>query len=120
MVEYDTLQGTGRGGDKGGPKEEWDRWELTHKTIQRNGARIEAINEGNNRFRVTTLNVTRFSLWLSGEMVDFDADIQVSVDGKERFAGRVNPSLPTLLGSFERRGDWGMVYPGRVQIDLEE
>lgn len=119
LLAYDTLAGT-TGGDSEGPKDEWDRWQLKHETTQRNGARIEAINEGDNRFRVTTANVARFSLWLSGDMVDFEEDIQVIVDDESRFSGRVQPSVATLLDSYERRGDWGLVYPARLTIELAE
>lgn len=119
LLAYDTVQGSA-GGDSEGPREEWDRWQLTHETVQRNGARIEAINEGDNRFRVTTANVDRFSLWLNEDMVDFEKDVEVIVDGETRFSARVQPSVPTLLDSYQRRGDWGLVYPARVTIDLAE
>lgn len=119
LLAYDTVQGSA-GGDSEGPRDEWDRWQLTHQTVQRSGARIEAINEGENRFRVTTANVARFSMWLSGDMVDFERDVQVIVDGETRFSARVQPSVPTLLDSYQRRGDWGLVYPARVTIELAE
>ena len=119
-VEYDALQREGPGHRKDSSVEDWSQWRLVHETVKRNGARIEAINEGNNRFRVTTLNVAGFTLWLNEAMVDFDADIQVMVDGKVLFAGRLKPSLTTLLDSYRRRGDWGLVYPAKVTIDLKE
>jgi hypothetical protein len=119
LMAYDTVQGSA-GGDSEGPREEWDRWQLTHQTVQRNGARIEAINEGDNRFRVTTANVARFTLWLNGDMVDFEKNVQVIVDGETRFSARVQPSVSILLESYQRRGDWGLVYPARVTIELAE
>ena len=119
LLAYDTAQGS-VGGDSEGPREEWDRWKLTHKSVQRNGARIEAINEGDNRFRVTTANVARFSLWLNENMIDFEKEVRVIVDGETRFSGRLQPSATTLLDSYQRRGDWGLVYPARVTIDLTE
>lgn len=115
-IEYDALQREGPGHSKDSTAEEWSQWRLSHTAVKRTGARIEAINERNNRLRVTTSNVVRFSLWLNEAMVDFDSDIEVVVDGEVRFDGRVEPSLTTLLDSYERRGDWGLVYPGRVRI----
>lgn len=120
LVEYDTLSGSTLGADMAGPKEEWDRWQLTHHQVQKNGARIEAINAGNNQLRVKTDNVIQFSLWFDENMVDFDKDILIYVNGKMQFSGRLQPSITTLLESFDRRGDWSLVYPAKVTIDLEK
>ena len=80
---------------------------------------IEAINEGENCFGVKTENVDCFSLWLNEDMVDFDEKIKVIVNGETRFHGRIHPTIATLLDSFDRRGDWFLVYPARITIDLK-
>jgi hypothetical protein len=43
----------------------------------------------------------------------------VRVDGKVRFAGMVRPSLATALESYERRRDWGLIYPIKIQLAAE-
>jgi hypothetical protein len=50
-------------------------------------------------------------------MVDFEKPIQVTVNGEPRFDALVTPSLVTALESFERRRDWGLVYPAKVTLD---
>jgi len=49
------------------------------------------------------------------EMVDLD-DVRVLVRGQERFRGPVQPNLVTLLDSYLRRRDWGLLYPAKVTI----
>ena len=77
---------------------------------------IEAVNLGGNRLKVTTTNVSRFTLWLHPTMVDFGKPVQVTVNGEPRFDARVAPSLATALESFERRRDWGLVYPAKITL----
>ena len=82
-----------------------------------NGAMIEAINLGENRLKVTVTNVSRCTLWLHSAMVDFEKPIQVTVNGEPCFDALVTPSLVTALESFERRRDWGLVYPAKITLD---
>jgi hypothetical protein len=67
---------------------------------------------------VTTQSVARFTVWLHPRMVDVAKPVTVVVDGKNRFAGKVQPSLITALESYGRRGDWGLIYPIKIAIDL--
>jgi predicted esterase len=113
-LEYDALQIQGPGHSKDSLPEEWNEWKLTHMSVDRDGAMIEAINLGENRLKVTVTNVSRFTLWLHPAMVDFARPIQVAVNGEHRFDAPVTPSLVTVLESFERRRDWGLVYPARM------
>ena len=117
-LDYDALQGSGRGHGKDGPAEDWSQWELRHKMVKRNGASIEAINRGTNRLEVTTKNVSRFTLWLHPQMVDFADPIRITLNGEPCVNRRVTPSLATLLESFDRRRDWGLVYPAKIALDV--
>ena len=117
-MEYDTVQGNGKSGSEDCPMEQWSQWELRYRKVKRNGASIEAINRGANRLEVTTTNVSRLTLWLHPEMVDFSKPIRITLNGKPHFDRRVSPSLATLLESFERRGDWGLVYPAKIALDI--
>jgi hypothetical protein len=85
--------------------------------VKRNGGMVEAINLGDNRLKITVTNVSRFTLWLHPAMVDFTKPIQVAVNGEPQFDTFVAPSLVTALESFERRRDWGLVYPAKITLD---
>lgn len=117
-LPYDTVRGNGRSGRKDCPIEQWSQWELRHRRIRRKGASIEAINRGANRLEITTANVSRFTVWLHPKMVDLGKPVRITLNGAPPIARRAAPSLVTLLDSFERRGDWGLVYPARIMLDV--
>ena len=95
---------------------DFDEWKLVHSRPRRRGATIDAVNRGDNRIDATTQNVARFTVWLHPEMVDISKPVTIAVDGKVRFARRVKPSLATAMESYERRHDWGMIYPIKVEL----
>lgn len=99
--------------------DDFDTWHLEHRRYSRRGCMIDAINRGRNRIDVTTLNVDRFTVWLHPKMVDVAKPVTVCVDGKVRFAGLVRPSLATALESYERRRDWGLIYPIKIKLATE-
>jgi len=96
---------------------DFDSWRLEHRRSKHRGAMIDAVNHGDNRITVTTQNVVRFSLWLHPRMVRISKPVVVRVDGKVRLNDRVKPSLATALESYERRRDWGMIYPIKIELD---
>jgi hypothetical protein len=93
-------------------------WRLEHRVGKHPGASIDAINHGENRIEVTTRNVARFTVWLHPKMIDVNHAVVITVDGKTRFDRRVRPSLQTALESFERKRDWGLIYPIKVEVDV--
>ena len=82
------------------------------------GARIAASYSGKNHFVVETTHVRSYSLWLHPEMVDVDKPIVVQTNGRKT-THVCRPSLLTALKSFERREDWGLIYPARITIEVE-
>lgn len=42
----------------------------------------------------------------------------ITLNDKPHFERRVSPSLATVLESFERRGNWGLVYPAKITLDI--
>jgi len=118
-LEFDALKSNGKGHRKDGTLEEWNSWRLTRSKVEHRGAMVEAINKGDNLIEVTTSNVARFTVWLHPRMVDFCQAVRVTVNGEPRFEGKVEPSLGTALESFERRRDWGLVYPAKITLDLK-
>jgi poly(3-hydroxybutyrate) depolymerase len=109
-VQYDELVSHSTG--------DFDSWSLEHRTRKHPGATIEAINQGNNTIAVSTQNVEQFTIWLHPRMVDFSRRVRILVDGKVQFDGRAKASLVTALESYERRQDWGMIYPAKVEVVL--
>jgi pimeloyl-ACP methyl ester carboxylesterase len=99
---------------------DFDSWRLEHKTRRLPGAAIDAENEGENTIKVKTQNVARFTVWLDARMVDPKKPVTVIVDDETRFKSKVKPSLLTALESYERRGDWGMVYPIKITLSVEQ
>lgn len=80
--------------------------------------RLEAIHRGDNTFEVTATNVVRFSLWLHPRMVDPARPVRVVVNGRTGFEGQVVPTVSTALRSWERRRDWGLIYPMAVTVEV--
>ena len=93
-------------------------WRLDYRQTMHRGAAVDAVNRHDNTIAVATRNVARFTVWLHPRMVDVTRPVTIVADGKVRFQGRVAPSLATLLESYERRRDWGLVYPIKVAVDL--
>ena len=99
---------------------EFDDWRLEHETRRRDGASIEAANRGDNTIGVKTTNVKRCTVWLSPQMVDVTKPVTVLLNRQRAFHGSVKPALVTALESYERRGDWGLVYPIKIELTLPE
>jgi predicted esterase len=97
---------------------DFDSWRLEHRQVGHPGAMIDAVNHGDNKITVTTRNVTRFTLWLHPRMVDVSKAVAIRVDGQVRFEDRVKPSLATALESYERRRDWAMIYPIKIELGI--
>ena len=109
-LEYDELISHSSG--------DFDSWRLEHRLGTHRGAMIDAINRGDNTISVTTRNVARFTLWLHPRMVDITKRVRVFVDGRVRFEGRIRPSLATALESYQRRRDWGLIYPIKIEVSV--
>ncbi|MCC7475461.1 MAG: alpha/beta fold hydrolase [Pirellulales bacterium] len=97
----------------------FDDWKLSHVTSELPGALIEAVNRGDNTIDVTASNVRQFTVWLHPRMIDLSRPVKIIVNGKQRFLDVVSPSLPAALDSYQRRHDWGMIYPIMVRVDIE-
>jgi S-formylglutathione hydrolase FrmB len=96
----------------------FSEWTLEHRTRTHPGSAIEAINRGDNLIEVSTQNVAKLTVWLHPRMIDVAKPVAIVVNGKTRFNGTLTPSLVTALESFERRRDWGLVYPMKVEIPV--
>lgn len=106
-IEVDELDSQG---------EDFDEWRLVHRRSPHDGASLEANNRGNNEFEVIARNIKKFTVWLHPQMIDMNTPIVIAVNGREQFRGLVKPSLTIALQSYERRHDWGMIYPIKVTL----
>lgn len=114
-IAYDTVESSGCRDDC---PADWDDFHLTLKRKNARAAVVEAVRRDDGVFEVVPVNATGFTLWLHPRMCDLN-HVRVLVDGKEEFAGAVKPSLSTLLDSYRRRRDWGMLYPAKITITDE-
>ena len=96
---------------------DFDSWRLEHRLSNRRGAMIDAVNRGDNTIAVTTRNVARFTLWLHPRMVDVSKPVVVRVDGKQRFDGRVRPSLGHGAGILRAEAGLGTDLSDQDRVD---
>jgi len=97
-------------------EQDWNDFSLTLKRKHLKGGVVDAFIENPNLIEVTPVNVKKFTLWLNSEMVDLD-NFKVIVQGKEMFSGSAKPKLGTMLESYKRRRDWGMLYPVKLTFE---
>lgn len=90
-----------------------------HRTIQAHGGTVDATNDGDNHFTVSTHNVDRLTLWLNPEMADFSKPVIVEVNGEVRHRNHVESSLQTTLESFLRKRDEGQIYSAKIELDIK-
>jgi predicted esterase len=80
---------------------------------------VDATVEDGNRIVIHTQNVRKFSVWLHPSMVDFSRPVLVSVNGQET-GHTVKPTLLNALRSYQRRGDWGLIYHAEISLTADE
>jgi hypothetical protein len=107
-LEYDELVTNGA--------DDFDDWRLRHRKGKSEGTSIDAANRGDNTIVVNTRNVAQLTVWLHPQMVDVTKPVTISVNGKKLFTGKVKPSLVTALDSYDRRHDWGLIYPIKIEL----
>ncbi len=116
-LPFDEIRRTGPGPRWKEPREAFEKQGF--KLIQRRvkAARVEAINDGNNRLIINTRNVARMSVWLHPRMADLSKPIQIVLNGTES-RHRVEPSLLAALNSFQKHPDWSSVFHAELQLDV--
>ncbi len=79
-------------------------------------ARLDASIAGSNRIEVKAEHVQRYSLFLSGELIDFSKPLTVVTNGRLSFEGTVIPSVETLLRQARLRQDPERLFPVQLTI----
>ena len=100
-------------------EEDWNNFRLTVRRKYLRAGLVETWLRRNGTVEMTAKNVTGATLWLSPQMVDLD-NVRVMFKGKEIFSGAAMPSLGTLMESYRRRRDWGMLYPAKIPFEADE
>jgi len=77
--------------------------------------RVDAVRAGN-RFDVKTRGVQAFTLLLSPDVIDFEKPVQVTVNGRQAFAGPVKRDVATLLTWAARDNDRTMLYGAELHV----
>ena len=99
-------------------EKDWNAYELKLRRKHIPGALVEAVARGDGVIEVAPRNVERLTLWLHPKLVNFK-NVRVIIRGKERHNGPVRPSLATMLESYRRRRDWGLLYPAKLSFEAE-
>ena len=81
------------------------------------GASLDAVNRHDNTILVAARNVASFTVWLHPPWSNLEAGDDRGKRHSE-LSGPAQPSLATAMESYDRRHDWGMIYPMKVVIDL--
>jgi len=87
-------------------------------------AQIQGDIGGNNQINITTRGVTKLSVWLSQDMIEWTKPVAVNVDGSgaRDSAGQlwrpklITPDLDTLLEDYRERGDRRMLFLRRLEF----
>ncbi|MBT3374807.1 MAG: hypothetical protein HN742_02090 [Lentisphaerae bacterium] len=90
-----------------------------HRLIRCPGGTLRAINHRDNTIELWPHNVDEATVWLNDDMVDFNKPVRILVAGKEVFSAQVTPSLETVIESYGRRRDPGMLFSAKVDLDLK-
>lgn len=87
--------------------------------VRRQYARLDAELVAPNRIEVRTQRVRRYTLLLSGALVDWSRPLTVVTNGRVSFEGRVAPSVETLLREARHQGERSRLYPALLTVAVE-
>jgi poly(3-hydroxybutyrate) depolymerase len=90
-------------------------WLEVPKSEAKAGQVIIASREGN-RFSIERTDIERFSILVRDDMVDLDAPITVVMNKTNRFEGKVERNIVTMVKTLLDRGDPDAMFSGRVPL----
>ncbi|MEZ6041645.1 MAG: hypothetical protein R3C20_14155 [Planctomycetaceae bacterium] len=116
-IEFDQVQITGPRPAFGESSEDFHKqsFHLSRRAVK--AGLVDARIASDNHLVVETQNVRRFSVWLHPAMVDFSRPVNVSVNGQQS-QHRIDCRLSTVLESYQRRKDWGLIYQAKVTLTV--
>ncbi len=80
--------------------------------------RVRAKREGN-AIDVETSGVTAVTVLLSDAMVDLSKEVEIRVNGRSAFKGKVAPDARAILEEARRFRDRALVFSARVTVDVD-
>lgn len=84
---------------------------------KRSGAVNATFNH--NSFTIKTANVGAIRIYLSPEMVDFKKPVTVTINGKQRFQGKVVYNKQFMVDEFEATLDKAALWVNYIDVDLQ-
>ncbi len=87
--------------------------------VRRSLPRIRAAKGKGNRVEVDTWRVRRFTILVSDEMFDLDQEIEVLVNGKPAFKGRVASDTRVVLEEMRHTNDRRLVFNNRITLEVK-
>jgi len=82
-------------------------------------ATIQGDITGSNVINITTLGITRVSVWLTQDLIDWRKKVSVNINGQAARGYRpkvLEPDLALLLEDYRERGDRRMLVLGRLEF----
>jgi predicted esterase len=86
-----------------------------HFTQKKPSGRVDVVREGN-AFIARSRGVASFTLLLSPDVVDFEAPVTVTVNGRPAFEGPVRQDASTLITWAARDNDRTMLYGAALSV----
>ncbi|HZU96308.1 MAG TPA: hypothetical protein VFF73_06325 [Planctomycetota bacterium] len=69
-----------------------------------------------NRIEVTLDGVRKARVYLDERLLDASREVEVVLNGKTAWRGKIEPSVESILESWRSRRDPGLVYPAHVDV----
>lgn len=81
--------------------------------------RVRAKKGDGNRVEVNTHRVKRFTILVSDKMFDLDEEIEIEVNGKPHFRGKIPTDARAALEEARRLNDRHLVFNNRLTIEVD-
>ena len=82
-----------------------------------NGQRMEATIDGQT-INITAEKTPRLVVRLSDQLLSLDKPVMITVNGEEKFSGKVKRSAREIIKSLEQRGDLASIATATVTVKL--
>jgi len=82
-----------------------------------NGQRMEATIDGQT-INITAEKTPRLVVRLSDQLLNLDKPVMITVNGEEKFSGKVKRSAREIIKSLEQRGDLASIATATVTVKL--
>lgn len=71
-----------------------------------------------NAIEVKSTGAKKLTLFLDEKHIDLSKPVKVTVNGKQAFSGKVEPSVDVVLESWKLREDRELLYRAKVEVDV--